>query len=158
MTPEAINLLDNGGFMRRCVRCRRWKAKFVASPNEHGGAGTVCWHCTKQERHTETKPTETRPRPEAEPTVRIGRPHTGGVFRRGSVWWIRYTPTTGAKEIRTSSGSKDRTDAERLLGMRLCENTQAGCAETVRKGAEPSHNLPKVASDADRTVRKRPKS
>jgi hypothetical protein len=146
MTLEAFNVLDNGGYMRRCVRCQRWKAKFVANPKEHGSMGMVCWHCTQQQ-HTETKRGETRPRPEAGPTVRIGRPHTGGVFRRGSVWWIRYTPTTGAKEIRTSSGSKDRTDAERLLGMRLCENTQAGCAETVRKGAEPSHNLPQNGLD-----------
>jgi integrase len=42
---------------------------------------------------------------------------TGNIYRRGSVWWIRYS--RNGKQYAESSKSEDRKDAERMLAARL---------------------------------------
>jgi len=42
---------------------------------------------------------------------------TGNVYRRGSVWWIRYS--RNGKQYAESSKSEDRKAAERMLATRL---------------------------------------
>src|SRR5207253_2897771 len=43
----------------------------------------------------------------------------GGIYQRGDVWWIRYSHR--GKEIRESSESTDKTNAEKLLQKRIRE-------------------------------------
>jgi integrase len=42
---------------------------------------------------------------------------TGNIYRRGSIWWIRYS--RNGKQYAESSKSEDRKDAERMLATRL---------------------------------------
>ena len=136
-----INVLEGGGFMRKCSRCGRLKATFASDPKGHRGIGSVCWTCwTAAEPRKAAKAGTTKPEKAAPtPAPRRGRPRTGGVFLRGGMYWIRYTPAPGAKEVRESSGSRDRAVADRLLAERLCE---IACAKNVREAAGPSQNLP----------------
>lgn len=47
----------------------------------------------------------------------------GGVFRRGRIWWVRYSApgVEGAQEMRESSKSESEAAAQRLLRRRLRE-------------------------------------
>ena len=52
-----------------------------------------------------------------------------GVFRRGNIWWIRYTGLDG-RQVRESSQSKLQRDAEALLTLRK---------QAVQQGQQPEH-------------------
>jgi integrase len=56
-----------------------------------------------------------------------------GLFRRGGVWWIRYT--VHRKQVRESSKSKSKTVAKRLLDRRLGE---------IAEGREPGVQFDRV--------------
>jgi len=138
-----INVLERGGFMKKCSRCRRLKAKFVADHKGRRGVGDVCKQCDVAVRaphpRTEAKP-ETTKRPEA--PRRPGRPNEGSVWLRSGVWQV--TVTVDGKTRKRSSRSSERAVAEALRDRLL------GCAETpgqklpgtCAETAEPSQNLP----------------
>src|SRR5437870_227608 len=134
MKPVPINVLNGGGFMKKCSRCGRLKATFASDPKGHRSIGSVCWTCWTASRLPRQRNTTNPEAAAPPPAARRGRPRTGGVFRRGTVWWVRYTPAPGADEVRESSGSRERDDAVRLLNARLalCENP---CARNVRETA-----------------------
>src|SRR5262249_62336591 len=43
----------------------------------------------------------------------------GRVFLRSDIWWVGHSPGGGRKEIRESSGSKQKSVAMKLLKQRL---------------------------------------
>ncbi len=122
MTATPINVLDGGGFMRRCSSCGRLKARFASEPKGHRGIGDVCWTCWEASRRKEVERQDTKP--EAAPTPqprRPGRPNKGSLWRRGGIWYA--VVTLDGKTRRVSSGSRDRAAAETLL-VRLMAGEQ----------------------------------
>ena len=43
----------------------------------------------------------------------------GGMYRRGSIWWVRFT--VDGKKVRESTGSSRKADARKLLARRIAE-------------------------------------